>query len=441
MDKLKEKRARMLQNAQDLREKAEKDSREMTEEEWTQFNSHIAEADGLQKSIETEESKLAAFSALDGKLEDLNTIDSAQTVAKNVAIVQDHKELIKEDPKCGFKKQSDFYLSVMESFKANKVMDNRLNFLAAAGGDEHSTFADPYGGFFVPEAFSTNYLSRAPETDFTLGRTTNVPMSNPTVKIPARVDNDHSSSVSGGMVATRNAEGDTSAAVRSQWSQVTLQAHGLYIFSYATNELLSDSPVSFATIIAECAGQEFGNKLLREKISGTGVGEFLGVRNSDAKIAVTAETGQTADTIVWQNIIKMRARVYGYSNAIWMANHQCITQLAQLTQDVGTGGVALYMPSAREDMPDSLLGRPLFYSEVLPSLGDAGTIMCVDWSQYLEGTYQGMQSAVSTAVRFLQNESCFRFHSRNCGLPWWATYLTPQNGDTLSPIVELGAVA
>jgi len=129
--------------------------------------------------------------------------------------------------------------------------------------------------------------------------------------------------------------------------------------------------------------------------------------------------------------------VYGYGNAIWIANHDTLPQLMLLNQSVGTGGAPLWQPSAREDHPDTLLGRPLFFSEHMQTLGTAGDILCGDWSQYLEGTLQGLQSAESIHVRFAEHERAFKFWLRNAGACWWRAALTPNVGSTLSPFVRV----
>jgi hypothetical protein len=62
----------------------------------------------------------------------------------------------------------------------------------------------------------------------------------------------------------------------------------------------------------------------------------------------------------------------------------------------------------------------------------------VNWSQYLEGTLQGLQSDESIHVRFLANERTFRFYLRNDGRGWWKSALTPRKGaNSLSPFVGL----
>src|SRR5690606_9850267 len=124
-------------------------------------------------------------------------------------------------------------------------IDDRLKPLMvqnAAGSDEHSTQADPYGGFFVPEQMLPGYLRTEPEPDPMMGRLTNVPMGSPIVKVPARVDKNHSSSVSGGLTVTRRVETQSGDASRMKFEQIRLESHSLYGLSYASEELLSDSP-------------------------------------------------------------------------------------------------------------------------------------------------------------------------------------------------------
>jgi hypothetical protein len=86
------------------------------------------------------------------------------------------------------------------------------------------------------------------------------------------------------------------------------------------------------------------------------------------------------------------------------------------------------------------MGRPLIFSEYMQALGTLGDLTLINWTQYLEGTYQPLQSAESIHVRFVNAERAFRFMLRNDAAPWWRSALTPKNGaDTLSPYVALAA--
>lgn len=392
---------------------------------------------------------------------------SAPTVSARVGAPRADK-----DPKRGFESHRAFFLSVIENRKAQSkddVRDERLRPLAvydedddagemaflmprafntrtiraAAGSDEQGTYADPYGGFAVPESMLPGMLSVPFEGDPTIGRTQSVPMATPLVKILARTDKDHTSSVSGGFTVTRRPETHDFSSSRSKMERVTLEASSLVGLAYETEELLQDSPISFAALIDSGFRDQFAAHILDEKIRGNGVGEYEGILNASCKIEVSKETGQDADTINYDNVINMRARCWGYGSSIWLANHDTLPQISKLSLAVGTGGAPVYQPgSVSAATPDVLLGRPLFFSEYPSTVGDAGDLILWNPTQYLEGVYQPLRSAESVHVRFVQHERTFKMWLRNAGASWWRTALTPaQSSDTLSPIITLAARA
>ena len=89
----------------------------------------------------------------------------------------------------------------------------------------------------------------------------------------------------------------------------------------------------------------------------------------------------------------------------------------------------------------TLMGRPIIFSEHAKALGTAGDLSLYNMGEYLEGTLQNLQGQSSIHIRFLENESAFRFTARKAGAPWWRGTLTPKNGDTMSPFIQLGARA
>lgn len=315
------------------------------------------------------------------------------------------------------------------------------DFMAAAGADEQSTFSDPYGGFLAPKGIAGDLKMLQSEGDPTAGLTQRVPMGAPSVNFPARVDKNHSTSVSGGLRVYRRAEADTSATSRMEFESVTLTAFGLFAVVHATEEILRDSPISIVALLQNGITSEVGATIFEEKLNGTGVGQFLGVMTSAATISITKEQNQTAATIVYENLVKMRARCWGYGNAVWMANHDCLPQLMSLTHTIGTAGVPVWQPSARDGVPDMIFGRPLILTERCATVGTVGDIILCNWSQYLEGNYEELQSAESMHVRFVNHERTFKFWLRNAGAPWWRSALTPKRGSTLSPFVTLATRA
>jgi len=198
--------------------------------------------------------------------------------------------------------------------------------------------------------------------------------------------------------------------------------------------------VSFAAILAAGFSDEYASEAIKEKIRGTGSGEPMGILNSPALISVAKESMQTADTITGTNIVKMRKRVWRYGQAIWLANHDTYEQLLKAHVTGTNDDVFLFNPSRGVDIPDTLLGRPIFFTEWADTLGDQGDIMCIVPSQYLWGTFGSTnpRRAESVHVRFLNHERTFKFWLENDGQPWWRSALTPhQSSETLSPFVTL----
>jgi HK97 family phage major capsid protein len=442
---LRKRRSEIYAQAQAAQEMATTEKRELSDDELADvegFLSQVEELDGQIKAMSSREQTEARLRKLKsdwqapaGRKTDADPVDPQATNP-----VRGGKDRIADDPQFGFKAPRDFFLAVIEAGREGGAVAPGLKFLAAAGADEQGGYSDPYGGFFIPKAFVPGPLQVAAEPDPTAGRTRMIPMGAPTVHFNARVDKVHTTSVSGGLTVARRAETAAITSSRMEFEQVTLQATALFGFYFATEELLIDSPVSIAAIIEAGFRDQFTAHLLDERLNGTGTGQYTGINTTAnlARVSVVKETGQLANTINYQNIVKMRARAWGYGGAVWMANHDTYTQLAQLQLALGTAGAIVWQPSAVTDRPDMLLGRPLFFTEFCKTLGTQGDVILANWGEFLEGMYQPMQSAESIHVRFDRHERAFKFWMRNAGAPWWRAALTPKNGaNTLSPFVVL----
>lgn len=424
---------------QALFDSAEEAERGLGPEELTQVDeleAKIAENSDAQDSVKREqEAKLRS----EKRKAERERGTGRKTAPNNVRVTKNEEDKLDDDPKFGFRSRLDFLHNVMDAAynSDNGVYvgsDPRLKkLMATAGSDEHQTKSDGYGGFLVPEEFRPDLLKIDPEGDPVAGRTTNIPMNSTSVKIPYRVDKNHSTSVSGGLTVARRMETVAATSSRMTLGQVKLETNSLFGVSFASEELLVDSAISFAAVISAGFSDEFNKAIMQERLNGTGAGEYLGIYNSDALLAIAKESGQAADTINYTNVLKMKSRCYGYDKAIWLANHDTQPQLGLLND--GYNGV--YWNSAEDDKPDRLLGRPIFYTEHVPTLGDQGDLTLANWGEYLEGTYQPLQRAESMHVRFLEHERTFKFWLRNAGSPWWDSVLTPINGATRSPFVVL----
>jgi HK97 family phage major capsid protein len=174
-----------------------------------------------------------------------------------------------------------------------------------------------------------------------------------------------------------------------------------------------------------------------------GSGEPVGLLNTPGVISITKETGQAADTIVFQNVIKADARVFDMTNRdslFWIANRTCKVQLSQMTLDVGTAGVPVFLPAdgAKGRPWESLYGFPAVFSEHAPVLGDAGDLTLVNGKEYLVGSAQGKtRTDRDMGLKFDYDQVAFRVVTYSGGCLPWRAALTPQNGDTLHPVIKI----
>jgi len=418
--------------------------RAFTEDETKTFDALEAKHKGILADIAREEGLEAAkrvgqqHATAGADPDQAAAAASAKAAGVRVEVGKDNAD---DDPKRGFRDHREFLGAVMAAGRNPLRIDGRLRRLQAAqGSDEQGAYSDPHGGFFVPHALAPGILSIAPEDDPLLPLVTPVPMQAPTVSYNARVDKNHSASVSGGFVVTRRPETVDGTPSRTQFEQVTLTANEEFGLAVATERILTDSPQSFVAIIQAGFRDEFAANGMNERINGLGTGERQGYMKTGCKIAVGKQGGQSAATIVKENIDKMAARCWRYSRSVWIANHNTRPQLKSLVQVVGTGGNAVSY-FTNEGGRELLDGRPIYFTEFAPTIGTEGDLALLVPSEYLEGTYQTEQYAESMHVRFAAAERMFRFYRRNDGQWWWKTALTPKNGDTLSPVVTLATRA
>jgi HK97 family phage major capsid protein len=131
-----------------------------------------------------------------------------------------------------------------------------------------------------------------------------------------------------------------------------------------------------------------------------------------------------------------------YRNAVWLIAQDAMPQIGVLSISVGTGGAPVYIADIKNPLGASLLGRPIIWSPHCQTLGTTGDIILADLGQYITITKAGigMETAASIHVKFIYDETAFRFVVRFDGQPWWASARTPKHGSsTVSPFVALAS--
>ena len=300
------------------------------------------------------------------------------------------------------------------------------------------------GGFILQSDFSYDLLRGAFETGTIANRCKRLSLRSNTnsIKIPM-IDETSRATGSrwGGIQSYWIGEADEKTRSKPKFRQLELVPKKVVGLCYATDELLADSSV-LEMVIREGFRDELMFSIDDSIINGTGAGQPLGILNSGAVVTADKEVGQDKHTFVLENALNMFRRIPGRNrgNAVWLINQDVEPQLYTMSLAVGTGGGPCFLPGggASDEPYSTLLGRPLIPIEQCPSLGNAGDVILADLSQYVLADCGGLQADMSIHVRFLHDESVFRFVYRVDGQPSWAAPVTPFKGsDPLSPFVIL----
>jgi HK97 family phage major capsid protein len=301
------------------------------------------------------------------------------------------------------------------------------------------------GGFLIPENLRSELLQVSVENSVVRSRARTIPMETLRVPFPTLDSTSNASSVFGGVVCYWTEESAPLTDSSPQFGRIVLDAKKLTAYTQVPQELVADSIISFQPFISQIFPEALAFYEDLAFLKGTGVGEPLGALSAGnrAIISISAESLQSSATIVWENLIKMFARMLPSSmgRAVWVASIDTLPELATMALNVGTGGSAIWLTNGTQGPPMTILGRPVIFTEKAPSvLGGAGDISLVDFGFYLIGDRQVMSSSVSEHYRFGNDELAFKIVERVDGKPWLQSAITPQNGGpTLSPFVQLAA--
>lgn len=355
-----------------------------------------------------------------------------------------HKQATAHNPQAPGARLDNEFSSAGEFIHAAWHLNNNAELQAKMHRlrNEYSSIVPADGGFLVPETLRSQLLQIALEEAVVRSRATVVPMESARVPFPMIDSSTNQGSVYGGMIAYWGEESAALQDSEAKFGRVTLDAKKLTGLAVTPNELLQDSIVSFAALVETLWPKALAFFEDNAFMSGTGVGQpkgFLGAGNT-AGVAVAKETGQTADTIVVENVIKMYSRMLPASLArgIWICSPEAIPELFTMALSVGTGGGPVMLTNVAGPAPMTIFGRPLVVSEKAGRLGDRSDLSFVDLSYYLVGDRQTMTASSSTDWKFGNDQTAFRIIQRVDGQPWLKSAITPANGGpTLSPFVEI----
>lgn len=327
------------------------------------------------------------------------------------------------------------------------AMDRLTKVQAAASGANEGIPSD--GGFLVEKDSATSLNDNSIATGILSQRCFRVPISENSNGLKMKLMDETSRATGsryGGIQTYWAAEGDTVTASKPKFRQAQWELNKLFGLFYATEEILQDSS-ALMTVVNKWFPMEFGFKIDDAIFNGTGAGMPLGILNAPCTVSQAIETGQTRSTspILYENIVKMYSRILNSSdaNSVWLVNRALMPYLMLMTMPVGTAGVPVFLPpnGAAGQPYMTLLGKPIIPVEQAAAPGTVGDIVLADLNEYLIIDKGGIKSSVSIHVRYVYEESCYRWTYRFDGGPIRNKPLTPYKGtaSTLGPFAVLAS--
>lgn len=332
----------------------------------------------------------------------------------------------------GFNSAGEWLMAVKNHARTGD-MDSRLKAatMKEAVGED--------GGFLVPDEMGQAILKKMEGDDSLMARTNTIQVSGNNLTINV----DENQPWTGGVTASWVGEGGTISESKPNFKQASWRLHKLAALVKATDELLEDA-TALGSYIQSAAPAAIMHQVNKAIINGNGMAKPLGIIASPFTVTVAKESGQAADTILAENVLKMYSRMFPMSraNAVWYINPAAEEQLRLLKDSVGNY-IYLAPGSQMNQTPyASLLGRPVVpLMGGMPALGDLGDIIFGDLSYYyMIRKASGVKAATSIHLHFDKEITSFRFSLRLDGkCPYQAPVTTEYGSYSMSAFVQLEA--
>lgn len=325
----------------------------------------------------------------------------------------------------GWDTQGQFLHGVM-SAKTTGSIDDRLKRKMGV-----NTEVGEQGAFAVPPDMANSLMTKVTQESLIISRCDQQFVSGNRYVTP--IDEDEPWNNASGIRVEWLGERQKPSGSQPNIGEFAVDLNKLGALVEVSNESLEDSTL-LESLITTKAPEKIREEVERVIIAGDGAKKPLGILNSPARVTIDKESGQTADTIVLENVDNLWTRAYAKTrgSSIFLSTQDAEEQLRKMKY---ADNSPAYVP--QNDMAnrphDSLLGKPLTWSESMNQLGDEGDIMLADFRQYvLVMKRTGIRQDFSMHLLFDQDASVFRFIFRIGGSPWWSKPVTARTGTTRS---------
>lgn len=433
-NELKQRAKAEVEAAGAILKRAEDEKRDLTEEETGKIAGHYAESDKLMaraQRIEEQRAREAGFSE-----PERTPAQPASDTTQPDGQQRSRVEIVQEE--C-FRSTGHFLQAVYQlATPANaprglhERMDRLQTELRAAAGMSAGSGSD--GGFMVMTQMDRQIREMVFSDINIPGRCDRQPIGSEFnsfsylgVDSASRADGYRD----GGILTYWEPEAGTLTATKAKFKTNRCDLGLLTALTIATYELLRDW-VGLTAWYNRKVPQAMAWNITDKIIRGTGAGIPKGILNSNAKVQISKETGQTAATIIAKNVQKMYSAAFNKTQCEWWINPDCWQQIFELHQVIGTGGVPLYVPPGGLSQAPygTLLGRPIYEVEQCEALGTVGDIMFCNPNEYLIVEKGSIDPYSSIHVYFDTNQSAFKWLWSINGQPTNDVTIAPYKGST-----------
>lgn len=300
------------------------------------------------------------------------------------------------------------------------------------------------GGYYVPTSYSAELVAAQTLISPVVAKVRQIPVNSPAGNWPvlalttAPTAGSGNTALASGLISSNIAEGGTYTDRNVYFDEINWRVakHGDIV--NVSEEMMADAP-QLDGLLRALMTSALAARKERNVLSGTGVGEPLGILNAPCLINVTKATASHftfTDVGVMLSRFKMLSG--DPSRLCWIAHPSVIPDV--LVLQVGTSTQATYVQNISNgsiDMP--IMQYPLLRSEHLPQLAANGDVILADLGAYVIWNRGELSISFSEHAAFTTGQVVWRFDERYDGAPWLKAAVTlagPGSAFTQSPFIQ-----
>lgn len=260
------------------------------------------------------------------------------------------------------------------------------------------------GGYAIQVDFANRIMDSMVEQSEILNRIDRYQVSaNANEVYVTMVNETTTANVFGGIQCYVVDEGAQIPTTKPALKQIRLGLKKLAALAYVTDEQMRDSTFTGALLergFALAMARQREKEIITNVIANPGT------------TTIAKESGQSADTVVGKNFLKMRNALISTSrrNAIWTMHPDVSAELPEMYLSGAHTDKFIYMPENGISVQgyDRLFGREIIESDFCSALGDKGDVLYWNPFEYLEVFKGGIETATSIHVAFDTAQMAFR---------------------------------